>query len=922
MRKTVKQIIASFFVAIMLVTSGPILNVDFFHSDASAICCRKNGFDKSRYTLTGNMAQDVANIAKSQKGRTCNDFGYSGVDYGAWCDEFVADCIENAGADSSIVGHGGTIEDFERVMRSKGAVTVSSPKAGDLIFFPYSHVEIVTKVENGKVYCAGGNNNSYPGNCAGERALWEPARLYLRPNYKNSILDTQKPTITDLSINRLTESGYEISVAFSDNVGVTSVRFPTWTAYKDQDDIIWMTGKISGNRATVWVDIKDHNNEYGYYFTHVYVYDAAGNYASTGTYLYVPKPILRPSDGVYKIAWSGGDNKYLDFECSGNNVQIYNNCDNHSNPAFVKSQYFKITHVGDGWYTIVNTGNGKAVDVCDANPASGANIWQHEPNGSNAQLFRFYEAGDGCCYIKSKLGNYVDVTGAKNENKANVATYTPNGTSAQRWKLESHAHSYVSKVTANATCTSTGTKVNTCRCGVSNTETIAKKAHSYTSVDVSASKDQPAGKKYTCSECGYSYFAANEKKWSEWSTTYPTGVDSNLIESKKEYRYSDYQTTTSYNSSVSGYTYLNSSWEKEGDYMRKFVPSWPSGYPTNSNFYQTYNKSRVNSSETSTKKIVANEPQLYAYIYYHWCRGTYTNGPINRTTKKAQTSEFCKYHAFISDVNPDTLTTASDGSRIIARESLCKDTYWYYPVAMYSQKYTKYKKLNTFYRWTDFSAWSTTAYTSSSTRKVETRTLYRYVTYDPNAYEEKALGTTSKITATQTASTVKLAWKAVPGATGYRVFRYDAKTKKYVTVKTLTGTSYTVSKLKSGTSYKFAVRAYSTVNGTVYWASGYKTITATTNPGTPTLKVTAGSKKAALSWTKQTGATGYVVYMATSKNGKYTKIATLKGNTKVSYTKTGLTKGKTYYFKVAAYKTVGGKNIYSSYSSVKYVKIK
>ncbi|MGN0486568.1 MAG: hypothetical protein ACI4GB_04975, partial [Acutalibacteraceae bacterium] len=76
------------------------------------------------------------------------------------------------------------------------------------------------------------------------------------------------------------------------------------------------------------------------------------------------------------------------------------------------------------------------------------------------------------------------------------------------------------------------------------------------------------------------------------------------------------------------------------------------------------------------------------------------------------------------------------------------------------------------------------------------------------------------------------------------------------------------------------------------------------------------------SWNKQTGATGYVVYMATSKDGKYTKIATLKGNAKVSYTKTGLTKGKTYYFKVAAYKTVSEKNIYSSFSPVQYAKIK
>ena len=87
-------------------------------------------------------------------------------------------------------------------------------------------------------------------------------------------------------------------------------------------------------------------------------------------------------------------------------------------------------------------------------------------------------------------------------------------------------------------------------------------------------------------------------------------------------------------------------------------------------------------------------------------------------------------------------------------------------------------------------------------------------------------------------------------------------------------------------------------------------------------KLKSSEKKVSVSWNKTNGATGYVVYMATSKNGKYSKIATLKGNSKVSYTKTGLTKGKTYYFKVAAYTVANGKTLYSSFSSVKAVKIK
>lgn len=178
-------ILVSFLMIGTLFSMLPITNLT-----ASAISCQKDGFDKSRYTLSGNMAEDVATIAKSQKGRTGAQFGYTE----AWCDEFVADCIENAGADSSIVGHGGTVADFEAVMRKKGAVEVSSPQVGDLVFFTYSHVEIVTKVENGTVYCAGGNNGgtgNYKTNyCAGERKLYATARLYLRPNYK----EKPKPT--------------------------------------------------------------------------------------------------------------------------------------------------------------------------------------------------------------------------------------------------------------------------------------------------------------------------------------------------------------------------------------------------------------------------------------------------------------------------------------------------------------------------------------------------------------------------------------------------------------------------------------------------------------------------------------------------------------------------------------------------------
>ena len=54
----------------------------------------------------------------------------------------------------------------------------------------------------------------------------------------------------------------------------------------------------------------------------------------------------------------------------------------------------------------------------------------------------------------------------------------------------------------------------------------------------------------------------------------------------------------------------------------------------------------------------------------------------------------------------------------------------------------------------------------------------------------------------------------------------------------------------------------------------------------------------------------------------YSKIKTITKNSTVSYVNSSLTKNKTYYYKVRAYRTVNGKKIYSSYSVAKSVKVK
>ena len=68
------------------------------------------------------------------------------------------------------------------------------------------------------------------------------------------------------------------------------------------------------------------------------------------------------------------------------------------------------------------------------------------------------------------------------------------------------AHSYTSKITTAATCTTTGVRTYTCsKCGSSYTETVATTAHSYTSKVTAPTCTAQGYTTYTCSGCGSSY---------------------------------------------------------------------------------------------------------------------------------------------------------------------------------------------------------------------------------------------------------------------------------------------------------------------------------------------------------------------------------------------------------------------------------
>ena len=88
------------------------------------------------------------------------------------------------------------------------------------------------------------------------------------------------------------------------------------------------------------------------------------------------------------------------------------------------------------------------------------------------------------------------------------------------------------------------------------------------------------------------------------------------------------------------------------------------------------------------------------------------------------------------------------------------------------------------------------------------------------------------------------------------------------------------------------------------------------------LKAKAGKRSAKLTWKAQTeNTTGYRIYRKV-KGGKYARVKTITKATQGSWTNKGLKKGKTYYFKVRAYKSITSGELWGAYSNTAKAKVK
>jgi fibronectin type 3 domain-containing protein len=200
-------------------------------------------------------------------------------------------------------------------------------------------------------------------------------------------------------------------------------------------------------------------------------------------------------------------------------------------------------------------------------------------------------------------------------------------------------------------------------------------------------------------------------------------------------------------------------------------------------------------------------------------------------------------------------------------------------------------------------------------RMVGTTKVYSGYTTVVSAKPIPAVPTNFKA-ASASYSSIKTSWTAVSGASGYEVYRATSSTGTYSLVgKTTTATSFTNTGLSTNKVYYFKVKAYRMV-GTTKVYSGYTTaVSAKPIPSVPTNFKAArySSTSIKTTWSAVTGASGYEVYRATSSTGTYSLVKT---TTSLYYTNTGLTTGRTYYYKARSYKLVGTVKVYSGWTAV------
>ncbi len=305
----------------------------------------------------------------------------------------------------------------------------------------------------------------------------------------------------------------------------------------------------------------------------------------------------------------------------------------------------------------------------------------------------------------------IKVTGCfQRENENAVSGKLAANTTVTLPITEKHTPVAIPAVAAQCTETglSVGEKCSACGKVLKAQSVVAATGHKLTESVIPATCISLEKLTHTCSQCNFSKTVTAPSLFTGWSTS-TAPADAVETETKTQYRSSE----------------RVEEWTVKETGTTDYAVSWPAGFDKSNSLYTKYNKTPVKASETDTEKTVVTTSNA-GYLYWHWCRGDYTSGPINRKIGDAKNSTYDTFHAFFSTTDAATVTDSN--ARKYANGSACKDSYWWIisRVDIKRCTYTKYVRTSTD-GWGEWSEWQDEKITPSDNLKVETRTLSKWV---------------------------------------------------------------------------------------------------------------------------------------------------------------------------------------------------
>lgn len=169
---------------------------------------------------------------------------------------------------------------------------------------------------------------------------------------------------------------------------------------------------------------------------------------------------------------------------------------------------------------------------------------------------------------------------------------------------------------------------------------------------------------------------------------------------------------------------------------------------------------------------------------------------------------------------------------------------------------------------------------------------------------------------------VALKWNASGGGVSYRIYSYNKTTKKIDYIKTVSGTSCTISSLKSSKVYRYVIKGSKAVGGSNYYGNKSEVVSCRPYGRPEDVKNVRISKKTdssvTLKWNEAAGNNVlYYVFRYNKSTGKYTQIAKTSN---LKYTVKDLKADTTYRFAVEAFSPAGSSGYFSAVSPVLTVK--